>query len=408
MKNVLIIFLVFYSTILNKVYSQWSDVSLGTNSAVVEFYVDSARNLLFVGGQFSTAGGKNINSIATWDGSEWNAFGNNEVFSSHGPVSAIVNFNGSIIVGGDFDSIGMTRVNNIARWNGSSWEPMGDGFDRNVSDLKVYKNELYATGSFGNSGSDLVDCCAKWNGIKWVRISQLIGYGYSFSIYQGKLIIAGSFYHPGIFSILNIIGWDGIREDTTFGVFNDAIFKIRNFGDTLFAVGSFTGFSLNPSNYISIYYNQSWHSIGYPTGGQNWILDVLNYNSNIYLCGYFTNPPDLCRYNGSGFDSVANALGDIQHLIEYKGSLYAGGLFSQINGENIKNIARYNDDGNSIDNNINSNNDNCSIYPNPCYDGKYQIFLNENINIKTILIEIYSIEGKIIYSSYFNKINALR
>ena len=404
MKNVIIIFLVFYSTILNKVYSQWSDVSLGTNSVVDVFYVDSASNLLFVGGQFSAAGGKNINSIATWDGSEWNAFGNNEVFSSPGVVSAIVNYNGSIIVGGDFDSIGMTRVNNIARWNGSEWESLGNGFDDSVNDLIIFKGELYACGSFYYSGTDYVNAFAKWNGTNWLRVANIYGYANSFTIYNDNLIISGSFYHQNINSIGNIMSWTGADVDSTLAGFNNTVIRVKSYNDTLIAVGSFTFGTSNNSNYVSIYYNQSWHSIGNPTGGQNWITDAIKYYGELYLCGYFYDPPDLCRYNGSGFDSVADVIGFFKVLSEYKGELYAGGLFRSLNGIAIKNIARFNKNINSISTNELLSKNFLSIWPNPSTDGKIFLEFESIYKVNTINIKIYSITGQLVYSDYLNNV----
>ena len=404
MKNVLIIFLLFYSTILNKVYSQWSDVQQGTNRAIEVFYVDSMSNLLFVGGQFSEAGGLNINNIATWDGNVWNAFGNNEVFSSPGAVSAIVNYNGSIIVGGEFDSIGLKPVNNVAKWNGAGWENMGDGFDGSVEDLIVYNDDLYACGFFSYSGSDFVECFAKWNGTNWERVSKLIGYANSFAKFNGELIVAGAFEHESSSSIKSIIGWNGIEIDTIFGYFNNAVISIRNYNDTLYAVGSFTSNLINPSNFISLFYNQSWHSIGNPSGGLNWITDVLKYNNVLYLCGYFTYPPDLGKFNGLNFDSVADVFGFLKVLIEYKGKLYVGGAFSKLNGQSISNIAKYNDLGNFVFKN-NIGNGSVNVFPNPNHDGKFNLDLDIEKYVGKIKITIYSFDGNTIYS-YESKVTS--
>ena len=128
-------------TICFRLNAQWSDLNSGVNGRVSSMYVDSASGLLFVGGNFSTAGSSNINSIATWDGTNWNSFGTNDLFSSPRNVSAIVNYNGYIIIAGDFDSIGLIPVNNIAKWNGVTWESLGNGFDDYVTDIIVYKNE---------------------------------------------------------------------------------------------------------------------------------------------------------------------------------------------------------------------------------------------------------------------------
>ena len=48
-----------------------------------------------------------------WDGTNWNSFGTNKLFSTPHEVYCITKFNNQIIVGGRFDSIGNVLVNNI-------------------------------------------------------------------------------------------------------------------------------------------------------------------------------------------------------------------------------------------------------------------------------------------------------
>ncbi len=385
-------------SINQRLYSQWNDVDSGTNSGIYALYVDTTSDLLYVGGLFNTAGGININSIATWDGTNWNSFGNNAAFSSPGVIFSVLKFNGEIVVAGKFEFIGSTRVNNIAKWNGTSWEALGDGFDDSVSDIIVYKGELYACGMFFYSGSDTVRCFAKWNGTKWITLTHLIGYALTMTEYDGKLIVGGGFNHATI-SGSCIIGWDGNSEDSTYGYFN-TIYKLKNIEDTLYAVGEFISNPVNPSNYIGVYYNQSWHSIGNPTGGQNSVLDVCKYNDRLYFCGYFTNPPDLCRYNGSGFDSVADVLGSIKNLIEYKNELYAAGLFTQLNGASIYHIARYNETNNSLSELIDKNENGIMVYPNPSSNHKIMlkfknIHLQRNVEISVITLSNELVQKKV-------------
>jgi hypothetical protein len=392
-------FILFYSY-SNFSFAQWANMQGGVNGPVNAFYVDSTIDRLFVGGQFDNVGGNNLNNIATWDGNNWNQFGNNQRFSSPGLITTIVRFNGNIIVGGLFDSIGNTLVNNIALWNGSNWESVGGGFDGEVSDLIVYKSELFATGSFANSGINFSPCFAKWDGVNWSRVSNLIGYGNSFTIYGGKLILTGSFFHQSINTFRNILGWDGSNLDSTLGIFNNEILYAKNIYDTLYVTGSFTSNASIPANYIALYYNQSWHSIGQPTGGLNWITSVEEYKSKIYLSGYFTNPPDLCSYNGVNFDSVAEVDGYFKVLQTFKNKLYAAGSFTRLNGDvNFRSIAEFN---NQV--NLTSNNDNLSdinIFPNPSTGRNINISFN-SLNIGSINFEIYSTDGAVIYSKYFN------
>ena len=138
MKKIKFIFGVFWFAIISTdCKAQWSNLQQGVIGWVNTFYVDSVSNILFVGGNFDTVGGMNINNIATWDGTNWSTFGNNAIFSSPDDVSAIVNFNGDIVIGGGFDSIGSVLVNNIARWNGTVWESIGSGFNGAVRDLII-------------------------------------------------------------------------------------------------------------------------------------------------------------------------------------------------------------------------------------------------------------------------------
>lgn len=82
---------------------------------------------LYVGGAwFTSAGGVPANNIARWNGATWSA-----LTSGIGPpgssvtalaVSASPNY---LYVGGQFSTAGGLNANNIARWNGTSWATLG-------------------------------------------------------------------------------------------------------------------------------------------------------------------------------------------------------------------------------------------------------------------------------------------
>jgi hypothetical protein len=341
----------------------------------------------------------NIKNIAIWNGVSWSTFGNNELFSAPGYVTSIISFNGEIIVGGDFDSIGSQRVNNIAKWNGSNWESVGNGFDQSVQDLIVYNGQLYACGFFAFSDTNFVECVAKWNGTYWERVAHLIGYANAFSNYQGMLIIGGSFFDQNATNTLGIIGWDGSNIDTSMGSFNNYIFKLRTYNDTLIAVGSFTGNAIYPSSYISLFYNNSWHSIGNPTGGTNWVKDVIKFHNTLYFVGYFSNPPDICKYNGVDFDSLGEAYGYLEHFVEFQDQLYIGGLFNDINGVPYKNIVRYDDMVDLITENL-KDLSNKIIFPNPISSTQFTTRILNSHNIDSFDLQIFNSFGEMLFSSY--------
>ena len=61
-------------------------------------------------------------------------------------------------------------ANHILKWNGTSWLPLGDGitglFSR-VQSMAVYNGELIVGGTFTSAGGIHANNIAKWNGTTW-------------------------------------------------------------------------------------------------------------------------------------------------------------------------------------------------------------------------------------------------
>ena len=392
--------LILLLSIIETSKAQFSNLLGGANDPVRAFYSDSTDNLLYVVGRFTQIGSRNINQIAVWDGTNWNSFGSNELFNSIHDVECITKYNNQIVVGGAFDSIGNTLVNHIARWNGTSWEPLGMGFDDFVSAVYEYKGELYAGGSFNYSGNKTIRALAKWNGQEWDTLGNFIGDITSFTEHNNKLIIAGSFHqqvNPGD----DIIGFDGTNWDTTYSKFNNTIIKVRNINDTLYACGRFTSIPINPSNYLSAFYNNSWHAMPIPSGGENTVTDIIEYHNKKFICGYFRNPPDIGVLKDSVYDSLFKANGFIADLYVFDDKLFiAGQFFQSISGDNYYCVISYDDLVDGLENiSIDATND-LQVFPNPSSDGRINIILPTKQDI--FLIEIFRSDGKLIYKSSSN------
>ena len=208
---------------------------------------------LYVGGNFTMAGGAFAASLARWDGQNWHAVSdvgldgkvgtvsallsqgedlyvagrfdrvgqvatksvarirNGEVFAMsldtffQPTVSSMAWFNGELVIGGEFNVVNEVALNNIARWSGQSWQPLSSGVSAiqspSVNALKVFGNELIAGGSFSLAGGVSAQHIAAWNGTQW----RAVGNGFSNSqfrivtdltVYQSNLVIAGSL--PGL------------------------------------------------------------------------------------------------------------------------------------------------------------------------------------------------------------------
>lgn len=180
---------------------------------------------VYVGGQFTTAGGVACANIARWDGFQWRTVGatsglNNLVnaickgkdgntiyvggqytasnggsvtynnissvntttnlfsqmgYGVNGGVRAItVGIDGTIYIAGTFTaqgSPGTTSLLRVAKWIGGQWAPVGNGFDLQVFGLSYGKNgEIYACGDFSYSGSKYLNHFAKLVGNTWVPL----------------------------------------------------------------------------------------------------------------------------------------------------------------------------------------------------------------------------------------------
>ena len=109
----------------------FASVPTGTNSTVRAFTVfdDGTGPALYVGGEFTIAGGVTVNYIAKWDGKAWSALGtglNDSVYAlavfdadGEGPSPP------ALYAGGAFTAAGNLSASHIARWNGTSWFPVG-------------------------------------------------------------------------------------------------------------------------------------------------------------------------------------------------------------------------------------------------------------------------------------------
>ena len=161
--------------------STWSALGSGITSpmnAQVYAAAVGASGSVYVGGIFDTAGTcdstAGCNNIAQWNGASWSALGggvNGRVYAL-----AVSPKTGLVYVGGDFTSAGAAcdsaaGCSSIAQWNPatSTWSALGSGIGGTVRALAFDKDgNLFAGGTFSNAGAacDSAAGCnsiAEWN-----------------------------------------------------------------------------------------------------------------------------------------------------------------------------------------------------------------------------------------------------
>src|SRR5439155_26191959 len=113
---------------------------------------------LYVGGNFTSAGGVNATNIAKWDGNSWSPLSTGVTRSdgTSADVFALAVSGSDLYAGGRFTMAGGLDATNIAKWDGHAWSALGPGvgvaaFDR-VSALAVSGSDVYAGGDFSTVG----------------------------------------------------------------------------------------------------------------------------------------------------------------------------------------------------------------------------------------------------------------
>lgn len=148
----------------------------GMNGAVYALAVDADDNL-YACGDFTSAGGVSANRVARWNGTAWNALGSG--ISATGYVSSymsmLVSSSGDLYLGGYYTRVGNVYAYGIAKWNGTAWFALGTGLSGG-SDIQVHlirefaNGKIYVVGDFDNV--DILEDCygvAVWNGSTWER-----------------------------------------------------------------------------------------------------------------------------------------------------------------------------------------------------------------------------------------------
>jgi hypothetical protein len=401
--------LLFYFPCLSQVNQGWTTVDNGVSSKVACFYNDLSDNYLYVGGTFKFANNTpqnfitRINSNSGFDSinttSITNVVYDIEKFNGNiyigmstsaypalkyfdaanntwinlsdsmtaddgwpgGGVRALHQYNDKLLVGGGFLKINNDTVFGITYWDGNKFEPFWhytpqSGVTRfYVTDLMIYRGEVYAGGSFDIAPYGTSISLVKFDGEKWVPVGlpYMIGGGpYALQVYNDELYVGGFFKKQQGFAGDFIMKWDGAN----------------------------------------------WHDVG---GGLNQVVkDMIVYNGSLYVSGTFTvaggteNAENIVRWDGSQWHKIDDSYFDWNHDIEcmavHNEYLYIA-CGPTINGDTVNWIARRYI-GPEEQKNVE---DIIKIFPNPVTDNlTLEYNLDKTSNFKFAL---YDVLGNIVY-----------
>ena len=240
---------------------EWSAVGEGIGDAGLTLIVfdDGTGEALYAGGAFLEAGGKTVNCIAKWDGSEWTDL-NGGVSSEGQPgMLSLAVFNDgtgeALYAGGHFDHAGGVPANNIAKWDGTQWSALGSGIESAPMSLGVFDDgngpALYAGGHFEHAGGIPAKNIARWDGQQWSALGEgtdgqanTLTASDADSDLGAALWVGGVFERAGGVSAYNIAKWDGSEWSALGDGVDEDVYGLTIFddgsGDALYVAGEFT------------------------------------------------------------------------------------------------------------------------------------------------------------------------
>lgn len=320
--------------VFDPVTATWSALGSGLGSPARALAV-AANGDLFVGGDFTTAGGSPANRVARWNGVSWSALG----AGTSGPVHALaVEANGSVVVGGAFFSAGSVSVANIARWNGASWSALGAGATTSlVKAIAVLPSgDLAAVGGFQTAFGSGADRVSQWNGSSWISLSnEEVGLAALHVRTNGELVVGGSFASIGVVAANRVASWNG---STWQAVGAGPASTVRRFANL--ANGDLVAFC---SDGIAVWNGSTWATPAPAVPGTR--TGMVTANGDVYVAGSFeqvgaTVAQSIARWNGSAWLALGVGWGstspEVRALLALpNGDVVAGGFFVRTGGRNI-------------------------------------------------------------------------
>lgn len=319
-------------------------------------------NNIYVGGNFLQSPGDtlgNLVRVSTFDRFVSKVGGG----GTNGPVYALKRPAESaeadkLFIGGDFTNAGGLAVQNCVMYDGT-WNPLGDGLNGPVYAIKQYPapvSPMHFAGDFDSSGSTPVGATPGWNydSESWAP-TELTTQGpiNALESIQGNfLAVGGDFEFAGdsslFYGVFYTEEWDEVNDSvlwslgdaiehyaTSFERANDV--AANDYGDFYVTGGfDFAGGAL--VNYIARWDGEKWYPLGAGLASAGFALAVNG--DTVYVAGGFAMAGgiavnEIAMWNGLAWSDMAGGLpgADIDVMaIDTLGHLYVGGRNLDANG----------------------------------------------------------------------------
>jgi len=147
------------------------------------------RHDLFVGTDFERINGRIVNSVAHWDGRQWQDLDGG--LQWYGRVNTLEIQGSSLLVGGRFHTIGGVLASNIARWDGTNFSPLGNGFGSEVYSILATPDRTCAASLPTKTEGVYKTQIQQWDGKSWTALGNPLDLVVKAFAEQGSNVFVG-------------------------------------------------------------------------------------------------------------------------------------------------------------------------------------------------------------------------
>jgi hypothetical protein len=248
---------------------------------------------VWVGGEFTSAGGTAAANLARWDGQAWWPGAQ----SANGFVEDLAEFMGDLYAGGHFTVIDGTPILRIARWDGASWQPVGGGTNGAVYALAEFDGSLYAGGYFSSAGGSPAYGLARWDGQAWTSMNTYPPREVqALASYAGNLIVGGAFDTFNGVPAENIVAWDGSTWSPLAAGLNGPVYALATHQGAVYAGGYFYASGTQFMSSIARWDDGEWCGLGAgmnPERGEPSVHALASHAGTLFAGGDFSIADDI-------------------------------------------------------------------------------------------------------------------
>ena len=415
--------------------------TLGNQNGNKEVYtITDFNNKITLGGDFKYTGTTILNSVAQWNGIQWQSMSTglweSMVVQGNGGAFGLSQYHSKLYCVGGFEGAGGIIFNsnhyayNIAKWDTTDWYPMtkpADGFNSGGSALGVYHNNLYAGNfagtAFDSSGTIAAQGIVRWNDTVFSAVGQLAGDfppGYfgamAFANFNNKLIVGGYFtsINGTPYGTYNgIATWNDTVWSAMGNGFNNAVLALTVFNGEVYAGGIFDSSRDGSTalNHIAKWNGTTWVQVGEELNDTVYALTVDSVHNKLYAGGGFTQTglgvpaKHIAEWTGTNWQEVGGGTNrTVRALYAKDSNLYVGGFFTRAGNVQADLIACWCVNSPLGVEELQSPSAKFQLMPNP-NNGTF--FINLNKEYRFIEIEITNVIGQRVYTTSAKETNLI-